>query len=131
MPGKSLPGAKAAQAVRSCKGEGRCFRGADNSVMSCGDFRAGRPAPAPCRAPASVRRQPSHFVADGALSGSGGGSCRGRSLFVERGADIAHADDAGEVVIVDHRQMADVVPLHEMTHVLERVGRTAGDQLLH
>jgi hypothetical protein len=46
MPGKSLPGAKAAQAVRSCKGEGRCFRGADNSVISCGDFRAGRPAPA-------------------------------------------------------------------------------------
>ena len=127
MPGKSLPGAKAAQAVRSCKGEGRCFRGADNSVMSYGDFRAGRPA----RAPVSVRRQPSHFVVDGALLGSGGGSCRGRSLFVERSADIAHADDAGEVVIVDHRQMADVVPLHEMTHVLERVGRTAGDQLLH
>jgi hypothetical protein len=64
MPDKSLPGEKAAQAVRSCKGEGRCFRGADNSVISRDDFRAGRPAPAPPRAPASIHRRPSHFLAD-------------------------------------------------------------------
>jgi hypothetical protein len=28
-------------------------------------------------------------------------------------------------------QMADAVLVHEMTNVFERIGRTAGDQLLH
>jgi hypothetical protein len=37
------------------------------------------------------------------------------------------ADDADQVVVVDDRQMADVVPVHEMMNVFERIGRTAGD----
>ena len=35
------------------------------------------------------------------------------------------------MTLVDDRQMADVVPVHEMMNVFERIGRTAGDQLLH
>ena len=33
-------------------------------------------------------------------------------------------------MIVDDRQMADAVLVHEMTNVFERIGRTAADQLL-
>ena len=56
---------------------------------------------------------------------------RGRGLVVERGRDVADADDADQAVIVDHRQMADVILVHEMTHMFERIGRAAGHQLLH
>ena len=36
-----------------------------------------------------------------------------------------------QAVIVDHRQMADLVPVHQMPGLFERIARTAGDQLLH
>ena len=53
------------------------------------------------------------------------------ACFVERRRNIADADDADQAVIVDHRQVADVMPVHEMTNMLERVGRSARHQLLH
>ena len=61
--------------------------------------------------------------ADGELlSGSRDGSCRGRSLVSERGRNVADADDADQAVIVDDRQMADVVLVHQMTNVFQRIG---------
>src|ERR1700743_1862001 len=54
----------------------------------------------------------------------------GRRL-VEHGGDVADADDADQAVIVDHRQMPDVVLVHEVASVLQRVARRAGHQLLH
>src|SRR5450759_1416806 len=72
------------------------------------------------------------IAGDGAvLSGSRGGWRRGARLVVERGRDIADADDADHAVIVEHRHVPDVVLVHEMTNVFERIGRTAGNQLLH
>src|SRR4030081_3644658 len=62
----------------------------------------------------------------GSRDGSGGGG-----LVVERAEDVANADDADQAVVVDHGQMADVVLVHEMTRVFERIGRTAGHQLLY
>src|ERR1700722_2139974 len=59
------------------------------------------------------------------------GSGRFRGFVVERGRDVADADHADQAVIVDHRQVANVVLAHEMTDVFERVGRAAGHQLLH
>ena len=50
---------------------------------------------------------------------------------IERAGDVAHADDADQAVIVDHGQMPDVVLVHQMAHMLERVGGAAGHQLLH
>ena len=55
----------------------------------------------------------------------------GRRLLVKRGRDVADADDADQAVIVDHGQMADVMLVHQVTRMLERVGRSARDQLLH
>ena len=54
----------------------------------------------------------------------GGGSGRNGRL-VERGRDIADADDADQAVIVDHGQMPDVVLVHEVTDMFERIARTA------
>ena len=65
------------------------------------------------------------------LSGRGSRSRRAGCLVIERSRDVADADDANQTVIVDHRQMADVVLVHEMTNMFERIGRGAGDQLLH
>src|SRR4030088_2591371 len=67
----------------------------------------------------------------GALSGGGDGSRRGGWLVLRRGEDIADTDDADQAVIVDHRQMANVVLIHQVTNMFEGVGRTAGDQLAH
>src|SRR3954447_12364858 len=44
-------------------------------------------------------------------------------------SDVANADDADQTVIVDDRQMAHVVLVHEMTNVLGRIAQTAADQL--
>jgi hypothetical protein len=41
--------------------------------------------------------------------------------------DIPDADDANQAVVVDHRQMADVVLVHEMTNMFERIGRCTGN----
>src|ERR1700732_763707 len=65
------------------------------------------------------------------LSGRGRGMCRRVGFIVERGRDVANADDADQAVFVDNRQMADVVLVHQVTNVFERIGRTAGTQLLH
>src|SRR4030081_3771980 len=71
-------------------------------------------------------------VVDGKLlSGSRDGSGPGGGLVIERGKDVANADDADQAVVVDHGQMADVVLVHEMASVFERIGRTAGHQLLY
>src|SRR3954470_679536 len=66
-----------------------------------------------------------------ARSGGAGGRFRGRRLVVERARDVAHADDADQAVIVDHGQMADVLGVHDVTDLLERIGRGARHQLLH
>jgi hypothetical protein len=55
----------------------------------------------------------------------GAGSGRNGRRRVERGSDIADADDADQAVIVDHRQMPDVVLVHEMTDMFERIARAA------
>src|SRR5258708_6490245 len=61
--------------------------------------------------------------ADGELlSGSRVGSRRARSLVIERGRNVADADDADQAVIVDDRQMADVVLVHQVTNVFQRIG---------
>src|SRR6516225_10237846 len=38
---------------------------------------------------------------------------RAHGRLVEGGGEIAHADDAGEAVIVDHGQMPNVMPVHQ------------------
>ncbi len=50
------------------------------------------------------------------------GGFRQAGLFVERGRDIADADDADQAVMIDYRQVADVVLVHDMTHMFEGVG---------
>src|SRR5205085_9383199 len=45
--------------------------------------------------------------------------------------DVADADDANQPVIIDHKQMADVVSVHEVTSMFESIGRAARHQLLH
>src|ERR1700686_5188521 len=67
----------------------------------------------------------------GHLSGSRDRSPPGLCLVIERGRNVADADDADQAVIVDDRQMADEVLVHQMTNVFERIGRTAGHELLH
>src|SRR5450631_1748853 len=52
------------------------------------------------------------------LSGGGVGSRRAGRLVIERGRNVADADDPDQAVVVDHRQMADVVLVHEMTDLL-------------
>src|SRR3954464_5851397 len=54
-----------------------------------------------------------------------------RVLFVECSRDVADADNPDQAVLIDDRQMTDVIPVHQVTYVLERVGRTARNQLLH
>src|SRR5204863_8656231 len=53
------------------------------------------------------------------------------ALLVEGGRDVADADDANQTVIVDHRQMADVVSVHQVTSMFESIGRAARHQLMH
>src|SRR3954470_23958898 len=63
-------------------------------------------------------------------SGYGSGRVRGR-LIVESGSDIADADDPDQGVLVEHRHVPDMVPVHQVTDVLEAVVGAAGDQLLY
>src|SRR5829696_4782117 len=60
-----------------------------------------------------------------------GGQLEGRCFVVERVEDVANADDADQAVIVDDRHVADVMLAHEVTDMLERIRRCAGDELLH
>ena len=61
--------------------------------------------------------------ADGELlSGSRDGSRRGCSFVIERGRNVADANDADQAVIVDDRQMADMVLVHQVTNVFQRIG---------
>jgi len=59
------------------------------------------------------------------------GSRGGNGLVVECAGNVAHADDADQAVIVDHGQMADMVSVHQVPHMFERIDRFAGNQLLH
>src|ERR1700730_9022759 len=59
------------------------------------------------------------------------GKRRGRGLVIECGTDVANADDTDQAVVLDHWQVTDMVPVHQMANMFERIGRTAGDQLLH
>src|ERR1700722_19406315 len=61
----------------------------------------------------------------------GNGSFRGGCLVIESGRDVADTDDTDQAVIVDNGQMPDVVLVHEVTNMLQRIGRSAGDQLSH
>src|SRR5216683_1891360 len=71
------------------------------------------------------------IAADG--EGAGWSGCGDRSprrrRVIERSRDVADADDADQAVVLEHRQMADVVLVHEMTNMFERIGRGAGNQL--
>ena len=71
------------------------------------------------------------IAADAEGAGSSGCGDRSRRLVVERRRDVADADDADQAEVLEHRQMADVVLVHEMTNMFERIGRDAGNQLLH
>jgi hypothetical protein len=71
------------------------------------------------------------IAAEGAGSSGCGDRSRRRRLVIERRRDVADADDADQAVVFEHRQMADVVLVHQMTNMFERIGRDAGNQLLH
>ena len=71
------------------------------------------------------------IAADAEGAGSSGCGDRSRRLVVERSRDVADADDADQAIVLEHRQMADVVLVHEMANMFERIGRDAGNQLLH
>ena len=55
--------------------------------------------------------------------GSGGNGPRlGAGFVVERGRDVADADDADQAVVIDHRQVPNMVFVHQMTGVFKRIG---------
>lgn len=96
---------------------GSCFRRTDNSVVPSGDYGAVRVGVCCCT--------PGYSPKTGWQLSRSKHGLRGHGLVIERGGDIADADDADQAVIVDHGQVADVVPVHEMTRVLERIGGAA------
>src|SRR5450432_1349813 len=82
-----------------------------------GNFGAAR-LPASSKVAKPGRSQPRKIISGGRVR-----SRRGGRLVIERGRDVADADDADQAVVVDHRQMANVVLVHQMANMLERINR--------
>src|SRR5258708_30351328 len=62
------------------------------------------------------------FAFRNSSAGSGYGSGRGRGrLIVESGRDIADADHPDQGMLIEHGHVPDVVPVHQVTDVLEAV----------